>query len=141
MAGRTYRYFIGTPLYPFGYGLSYTTFAYSDASLLGDILSVTVKNTGAMDGDEVVQAYIHADGSPEAAPNGKLCAFRRVPLKAGEAKTISLKLSEDAYTVVNAQGKRISGGTQYTLSVGGSQGDKQSAALTGSAPIKMKVIL
>ncbi len=141
MAGRTYRYFIGTPLYPFGYGLSYTTFAYSDASLLGDILSVTVKNTGAMDGDEVVQAYIHADGSPEAAPNGKLCAFRRVPLKAGEAKTISLKLFEDAYTVVNAQGKRISGGTQYTLSVGGSQGDKQSAALTGSAPIKMKVIL
>lgn len=100
MANRTYRYFKGEPLYAFGHGLSYTTFAYervgsSASNVTGDdtvTLDVVVRNTGTRDGDEVVQAYATALDSPAPTPLKRLVAFRRVALRAGEAKTVQLAI-------------------------------------------------
>jgi beta-glucosidase len=139
MAGRTYRYFTGTPLYPFGYGLSYTRFAYEKAQVHSDVLTVTLRNAGGMDGDEVVQIYIHADDSPYKTPNPKLCAFKRVHLQAWETKTVSLKLSEDAFDVIDEYGERVSGGNQFSLWAGGCQPDRRSAELHGSSPVRIQI--
>lgn len=139
MAGRTYRYFAGTPLYPFGYGLSYTRFVYESAKMEGETLTVTLRNAGETDADEVVQAYIHADASPFATLNPRLCAFCRVQMAAGERKTVSLLLPKESFAVVNDAGQQISGGNSFTLSVGGSQNDARSVALTASAPLVMKI--
>lgn len=139
MAGRTYRYFAGTPLYPFGYGLSYTRFVYESVKMEGETLYVTLRNAGGTDADEVVQAYIHADTSPFATLNPKLCAFDRVHMAAGEQKTVSLQLPKESFTVVNDAGQQISGGSSFTLSVGGSQNDARSLALTGSAALVLQI--
>jgi beta-glucosidase len=91
MKGRTYRYFKGEPLYPFGFGLSYSTFQYSGltAERTGKVAEVraTVKNTSAVDGDEVVQLYV--DGGPgEDAPIRNLRGFQRIHLRAGESRQV-----------------------------------------------------
>ncbi len=100
MAGRTYRYFKGTPLYPFGFGLSYTTFGYShlkvskDVAKPGDTLtvSVNVKNTGERNGDEVVQLYVRDLTSREPQPIRSLKGFDRVSIRKGETKTVRIAL-------------------------------------------------
>jgi beta-glucosidase len=100
MSNRTYRYFTGKPLYAFGHGLSYTTFDYqqftlSSASAKPDeaiTASVTVKNTGQRDGDEVVQVYATALNPPVPMPLRQLIGFQRVALKAGETKTVGIPL-------------------------------------------------
>lgn len=84
MKNRTYRYFTGTPLYPFGFGLSYTSFAYRDACVRDGALQCTVENTGGFDSGEVVQVYAE----------NRLAAFRRIFLKQGERLTVSFPLSE-----------------------------------------------
>jgi beta-glucosidase len=95
MQGRTYRYFGGEPLFPFGYGLSYTTFAYRNLRAPknargGDEIQISVEvvNTGKMAGEEVVQLYVNGHGP--GAPIRSLAGFRRVTLAAGEKKTIQL---------------------------------------------------
>jgi beta-glucosidase len=94
--GRTYLYSRQTPLYPFGFGLSYTSFAYSDlvAAQRGKSIDVhlTVANTGQRDGDEVVQIYVSHEGSAVARPNEELKAFRRVPLHSGEKQTLEFAI-------------------------------------------------
>ncbi len=98
--GRTYMYFKGEPLYPFGYGLSYTTFAYSNFAVStkaikagGEItVSVDVANAGKREGDEVVQLYIQHLHSTVERPHKELKAFRRVTIKPGEKKTVQLKI-------------------------------------------------
>lgn len=103
MRGRTYRFFRGQPLYPFGHGLSYTTFRYAglraSAPLLraGDTVtvSVDVTNTGARDGDEVVQLYVQHPRSSVERPVQELKGFVRVPLRAGETRTVRLALPAD----------------------------------------------
>jgi beta-glucosidase len=100
MKNRTYRYFTGTPLYPFGHGLSYTTFGYgnlrtSRASLRANdtlVVRADVRNTGARTGDEVVQLYVQHVGSSVQRPVKELKAFRRVTLKPGESRTVALPL-------------------------------------------------
>jgi beta-glucosidase len=97
---RTYMYFKGQPLYPFGYGLSYTTFAYSNlrassSSVAGDgqvTVSVKVRNTGKRDGQEVVQLYVKHMGSKVERPIKEFKGFERVALKAGETKTVRIPL-------------------------------------------------
>ena len=100
MAGRTYRYFEGQPLYPFGHGLSYTTFSYSDLQIRPAQIKagaqVTVRcdvtNTGDRAGDEVVQLYLRHLGVPDPAPLKELKGFGRISLEPGESKTVEFTL-------------------------------------------------
>ena len=141
MKGRTYRYFEGEPLYPFGYGLSYTSFAYSDPAYENGAVSVTVKNTGDMDGGEVVEVYVRPLHSAFAAPNPSLCAFARIELKKGEEKRVSLPIRESAFEVVNDDGERVRDTGEFVLYVGGSQPDPRSACLTGAQPAEIRLTL
>jgi beta-glucosidase len=102
--GRTYLYAKTKPLYAFGYGLSYTAFAYSGMKVSANELhgggaiqvSVQVKNTGARDGDEVVQLYVAHQGSAVARPLEELKGFKRVRLRAGETQTVTIPLEASA---------------------------------------------
>jgi beta-glucosidase len=113
MKNRTYRYFEGEPLFPFGFGLSYSTFEYSGLSAErtpgGAEIRVTVKNTSARDGDEVVQLYV-AGGSGEGAPRRSLRGFQRVHLRAGESREVGFALAADDVP-----------GPEVEISVGGGQ--------------------
>jgi beta-glucosidase len=91
MKGRTYRYFTGSPLYPFGYGLSYTTFACSKPVFKRDRITVSVKNTGNRDGDEIVQVYLRRPADVNG-PIKALRGFQRVHLKAGEQATVTIPM-------------------------------------------------
>ena len=113
MAKRTYRYFDGEPLYPFGYGLSYTSFGYSNAKVDRESVSPTdavtisaeVANTGAMPGDEVVELYVTHSGIP-GAPIRSLAGFQRVHLDRGAHKIISFTLRDRDLSIVDESGKR-----------------------------------
>jgi beta-glucosidase len=139
MNNRTYRYYQGEPLYPFGFGLSYTRFAYSNARFENGTLSVTVTNVGGCDGDEVVQVYMKDHDSPFAVRNLSLCAFRRVALKKGEKAVVTLPVRDEAFTAYDDEGERTLYGKRFTLYVGGSQPDSRSVALTGHEPLALAV--
>lgn len=96
MKGRTYRYFEGTPLFPFGHGLSYTTFVYGKAEVKDGCLLVPVTNTGSMDGDEVVQLYLNRPDDANG-PRKTLRAFKRVHIPSGATRTVSLPLTEETF--------------------------------------------
>ncbi|MBD0378520.1 glycoside hydrolase family 3 protein [Paenibacillus sedimenti] len=129
---RTYQYFDGEPLYPFGYGLSYATFRYDELSVSQErvgsrediTVSVRVENTGDMAGDEVVQLYVRADSSRVQRPLKELKGFRRIRLTPGEKRTVrfTVPVSELAFWDVTRDAYCIESGT-YTLMVGGSSGD------------------
>jgi beta-glucosidase len=126
MEGRTYRYFKGEVLYPFGHGLSYTRFDYRTPALAaasitaGQPASVTVEvaNGGARDGDEVVQLYLAKPGDPA---NPTLAGFSRVHLAAGASTKVSLALDARALSSVDADGKRRVVPGVYTIHLGGGQ--------------------
>jgi beta-glucosidase len=129
MKGRTYRYFTGEALYPFGYGLSYTTFSYSDPALSTEhpttagnfSVEVKVKNTGAMAGDEVAQAYLSHDGAAgdgESVPRETLVGFKRVTLNPGEEKTVEFTVTPLQMAVVTKEGKREVAAGGITLRIG-----------------------
>lgn len=127
MEGRTYKYFRGEPLYEFGYGLSYTTFAYSNLVVPEQIqagqtltVSVDVTNTGKMDGDEVVQLYVSHPGISDG-PIRTLQGFRRISLKAGEIKTITFELSPENLAVYHPDHKMYVPEGAVAISVGGRQ--------------------
>ncbi len=128
MKNRTYRYFEGQPLYPFGYGLSYTKFAYSGGKLSASTLKagsnltvdVDVKNTGQTGGDEVVQAYIVFPKLP-GAPLKALRGFQRVNIPAGQTKHVRLTLDPRDLSMVNEEGTRLVAAGAYKLFVGGGQ--------------------
>ena len=139
MTNRTYRYFQGEALYPFGYGLSYAQFRYSDASYQNGALTVTVKNTGACDADEVVQVYVKDHDSPFAVKNHSLCAFKRITLGAGQAKTVVLPIDGKAFQAIDDAGKSVQRGKRFTLYVGGSQPDSRSVSLAGQRPLMIDI--
>jgi beta-glucosidase len=130
--GFTYLYFTGTPIFPFGHGLSYTQFAYSDLKLSAPRMaadgkvevSVTVKNTGDRAGDEVVQLYVHQVKSSVKRPLKELRGFRRVSLKPGETKTVTLPLPAEklAYWDVERHGFVVEPGV-FDVMVGNSSAD------------------
>jgi beta-glucosidase len=134
MDGFTYRYFKGEPLFPFGFGLSYTTFEYSTPKLSADELgassegsitvSVEVKNTGDRAGEEVVQLYIADKASKDPRPVKDLRGFERINLAAGEAKTVEFELSAEdlAYWNIEKQAYVPTIGA-YDILVGSSSRD------------------
>ncbi|MGH8259405.1 MAG: glycoside hydrolase family 3 C-terminal domain-containing protein, partial [Steroidobacteraceae bacterium] len=128
MSNRTYRYFKGQPLYPFGYGLSYTHFTYSDARVSAarigpdgsTTVSVTVKNSGERDGDEVIELYLTHPGVP-GAPIRSLEGFQRIHLLKGQARSVEFTLHGRSLGIVDGAGKhRIVPGT-VDIWVGGGQ--------------------
>lgn len=145
MAGRTYRYMEQEALYPFGYGLTYTTFVYSNTQLLtgstltenGVEIQTTVKNVGTMDAVETVQVYVRAEHSK--MPHGQLKHIVKLPLKAGEEQTIAIHLQIDAFMLYNENGKKELCSGRYTVYVGGQQPDKRSAQLTGHTVDKLEI--
>ena len=140
MKGRTYRYMEVPALYPFGYGLSYTSYEYSGLKTEEDgdgvNVSVTVENRGDWDGDEVVELYIKDLDSEFEVRNHRLAAFERVALKAGEKKEVTLHLGEKAFQIVDEGGNRRKDGSRFAIYVGGSQPDERSAALLGQKPLE-----
>ena len=147
MKGRTYRYFTGEVLYPFGYGLTYGSAEISgvklgrqeladgsEVRLPGgslDSLEVTVSNTGDRDVEEVAQVYIKALDSTDATPNERLCGFARVSVKTGGQAVVQVPVDRDALTVINDEGEKVSGGSRYAVSVGFGQSDARTEELTG----------
>ncbi len=119
MEGHTYRFFRGEPLYPFGYGLSYTTFAYGDARIRKGMLELTVSNTGSREGTEVVQLYIQRPSDTEG-PIKTLRGFQRVNIPAGESVTVKFPLQKETFLWWDetAQDMRPVRG-EYTLLYGG----------------------
>lgn len=125
MNNRTYRYFTGQPLYPFGYGLSYTTFKYSSldisaANQNGQIVKVMVTNTGSRAGDEVVQLYLN-NKREFVTPIRALKGFKRIYLEPGESKTVEFVLTSNELSVVSPSGGHIPMKGDVLISVGGGQ--------------------
>jgi beta-glucosidase len=143
MNARTYRYFKGTPLYPFGYGLSYTTFSYSGLTLpknpvkAGDplVIDVTVTNTGKSEGDEVAQVYLTFP-NVAGAPVRALRAFKRVHLKPGESQKLRFELQERDLGVVSEAGEPMIAEGQYSVSVGGGQPVTGAPTTAGKFQVK-----
>ena len=129
MKNRTYRYFTGTPLYPFGYGLSYTSFSVTKAELKDKQVQAEVINLGHCGGDALIQVYVKCD-SPYAPLHPRLCGFRRISLAAGETGSVSVPLDTLTDTVVNDQGERIKAG-HFTLYVGLGQPDPEEEKTSG----------
>ena len=142
MEGRTYRYFKGQALYPFGFGLSYTRFTYVDAVYVPDkkAVSVRVRNAGDLDAEEVVQAYSKPLEFDSHGLNWSLCAFGRVFLHAGEEKRVLLPIPARAFECVTDDGRRIKAGRHFRLYIGGSQPDSVSCEKMGVKPLEIDVI-
>ena len=128
MNGRTYRYFKGDALYPFGYGLSYTTFKYDRLNIPVSIaaekkckVSVRLTNTGKSNGEEVVQLYVANQNKNIHSPIKALKSFQRVKLMAGESKIISFNLSAEDLSLINEEGKLVQPKGKMMISVGGGQ--------------------
>ncbi|MBE7217599.1 MAG: glycoside hydrolase family 3 C-terminal domain-containing protein, partial [Caulobacteraceae bacterium] len=141
-ARRGYLFDTTKPLYPFGYGLSYTTFDISAPRLATPTirpdqpvrLQVDVANTGARAGDEVVQVYVHQEVASVERPVIELKAFRRVSLRPGERRTLDFTLDPDALALWNLQMKRVVEPGAYAILAGPDSATLKSAALTVRAP-------
>jgi len=128
MEGRTYKYFEGEPLYPFGFGLSYTTFKYSGLNVankakIGDkvIVNVKVTNTGKKAGEEVVQLYLKDEKATTPPPNAQLEGFKRIHLNAGESKIVDFELAPRQFSMIGDNDKRVIENGWFTIYTGGGQ--------------------
>jgi beta-glucosidase len=148
MKGRTYRYFEGEPLWPFGFGLSYTTFKYSDITLpqtginAGDALdaSVTVTNTGRLSGDEVAQLYLKFP-AVAGAPLRALRGFQRIHLEPGASQKVAFHLNARDLSMVTEPGDIVVAEGKYTLSIGGGQPGTGTPSSSANFEIKGQVML
>jgi len=135
MKNRTYRYFTGKPLYPFGYGLSYTSFQLLHAESDNSTVRAEVQNTGKREGDALIQVYVSCN-NPHAPLHPRLCGFRRISLNPGEKKSVLISLDPMTNTVIDDSGRRMKTDS-YTLFVGLSQPDENSIRMSGTKPISL----
>ena len=138
MKNRTYRYYTGKPLYPFGYGLTYGEVAVTGLTATRDAARVTLENRGRAT-EEVVQLYIRDNGSPDAPANPILCGFLRVSLGAGEVRSVDVPIDPAALTVVDEAGHRIPGSGSWTLYAGLGQPDDRTRELTGKKAVSAEL--
>jgi len=142
MQGRTYKYMTEAPLYPFGYGLSYTRFEYHGLTLsstrlpAGEALDVevTVRNAGDVDADEVVQLYLTAEDAPFEVPISTLVGFQRVSLAAGESGRVEFTVEPAQMKVFDEAGNSQFATGTHTLHIGGVSPGERGLELTGEAP-------
>jgi len=143
MTGRTYRYATAEPLYPFGFGLSYTRFTYSDLALdlstirAGESLSLrcTLTNSGAIEAEEVAQIYLSDLEASTVVPLHSLLGFRRVHLKPGERTVITFTVTPEMMKMVNDAGKRVVEPGEFRVTVGGCSPSERGVRLGTSAPV------
>jgi beta-glucosidase len=150
MRGRTYRYFEGEPLYPFGFGLSYAKFAYSNSRLsartikAGESVSVSVdvQNTGDRAGDEVVQLYIRDVAASVPVPIRSLVGTERLRLKPGEKRSVSFTINPVQMSIIDEQGRRVIEPGEFEISVGGKQpGFKGSADAQTTGAVSARFVV
>lgn len=150
MQGRTYRYFKGEPLYPFGFGLSYTKFKYDNLKLNaktvkageGLRVSVDVQNVGDRAGEEVVQLYVTDMAASVPVPIRSLAGIKRVSLRPGEKQNVSFMLDREQMTIITDHGARVIEPGEFAVSVGGKQPGltaRNDAATTGTISGKFVV--
>ena len=143
MRGRTYRYLADKPAYPFGYGLSYAKFAYSDLAVTTDgdglKVEVTVKNCGDIAAKEITEVYVRLDEPEFESPLRQLAAFAITSLAAGEEKRLALHVRAEHLCVCNDDGVLVRHNGPVTVYAGGSQPDARSEELTGEKPLSVKV--
>jgi beta-glucosidase len=143
MAGRTYRYAAQEPLFPFGFGLSYTQFAYSDLTMdkntirAGESLSLrcTLTNSGSVAGEEVAQIYLSDLQASTVVPLHSLIGFRRVHLKPGEHTVITFTVTPETMNMVNDDGKRVLEPGEFRVTVGGCSPSERGVRLGAPAPV------
>jgi beta-glucosidase len=128
MDGKTYRYFKGDPLYPFGHGLSYTRFEYRDLKVKKGVkagesvrVSAEVRNAGPLAGDEVVQLYLTDVEASAPVPVRALKGFERIHLRPDEARRVTFTLAPADLALVDAAGRRVLEPGEFRVSVGGKQ--------------------
>ncbi|MBR3402141.1 MAG: glycoside hydrolase family 3 C-terminal domain-containing protein [Parasporobacterium sp.] len=136
---RTYRYYSGSPLYPFGYGLTYGNCCVEAVSGGRNSVQVVAVNKGDMDTEDVLELYLHDEGSELAPPNPVLCGFCRVKLAAGQKRTFEIKIDPNAFTVVTEEGKRIPGNGPWTLYAGFGGPDLRTRELTGNGSASLYI--
>jgi beta-glucosidase len=143
MTGRTYRYATEEPLFPFGFGLSYTRFTYGDIKLdkatvpAGEslFLSCVVTNNGAVEGEEVAQIYLSDMEASTVVPLHSLVGFRRVHLKPGERAIIDFSITPETMKMVNDAGDRVLEPGKFRVTVGGCSPGERGITLGAPAPI------
>lgn len=143
MENRTYRYFKGTPLYPFGYGLSYTKFKYSDLSLSSKVIAagenlsvtVTVENVGNMESDEIVELYLQDLEASVRVPIWQLEGIKPIHLKPNEKTKVTFELTPRQMSLIDNDGNRVLEPGYFRVYVGPCQPDKRSVELTGQEPL------
>lgn len=139
MDNRTYKFFKEKPLYPFGFGLSYTSFSYYDMQakkvkfVPEEDVEVTVKvcNTGEREADEIVECYLRDEEASVRVPIHKLCGMKRVTLKPGEETTVTFVIEGKQFTIINEEGEHLYEPGKFTLYAGGCQPDAYSEELSG----------
>jgi len=139
LKNRTYRYYSGSPLYPFGYGLTYGNCCVEAVSGGRNSVQVVAVNKGDMDTEDVLELYLHDEGSELAPPNPVLCGFCRVKLAAGQKRTFEIKIDPNAFTVVTEEGKRIPGNGPWTLYAGFGGPDLRTRELTGNGSASLYI--
>ncbi|MGB4373841.1 MAG: glycoside hydrolase family 3 C-terminal domain-containing protein [Halanaerobiales bacterium] len=149
MENRTYRYMESAPLYPFGYGLSYTSFEYSNLKVSREelstednddlLVSVEVENTGKLAGDEVVQLYIKDLEASVRVPHWQLNGVQRIHLQPGEKARVEFTLTKRQFALIDEEGKCLLEPGVFRIYVGGQQPDERSKELTGQEVLSTEI--
>ena len=144
MTGRTYRYMTAEPLYPFGFGLSYTTFAYSDLRVTSPASSgfeaaVRVENTGAVAADEVVQLYLQALDSKLPAPLSQLIGFQRIHLAPGQSQTVTITIKPEMLMLFDENGQQVFQPGKFRLTAGSCSPGERGLVLGAAAPVSIEI--